>query len=229
MCFLFSMKKLTHLKSAQTQVQLQIQVQAQHMDLRREARYTSPISRTWWLWSTKHPCSRLQMDSYRSCALRHLYARASVGLSRSSSGRFCHALFRSHSRCIWCLGLGRSLIPGNTQRHMVQRVKLEKRHERFYQHAVRVYKKNTNLRATETGASWPPSLHKKICFLKILSLCWLSHVQPYFSLGSLSTNWLCEGLPQWIPWLTRSADRRVKPEQRTSFVNCKLTFFVCLK
>ena len=127
MCFLFSMKKLTHLKSAQTQVQLQIQVQAQHMDLRREAHYTSPISRTWSLWSTKHPCSRLQMDSYRSCALRHLYARASVGSSRSSSGRFCHALFRSHSRCIRCLGLGRSLIPGNTQRHMVQRVKLEKR------------------------------------------------------------------------------------------------------
>ena len=48
MCFLFSMKELTHLKSAQTQVQLQIQVQAQHMDLRREARYTSPISRSWW-------------------------------------------------------------------------------------------------------------------------------------------------------------------------------------
>ena len=47
--FSVSMKKLTHLKSAQTQVQLQIQVQAQHMDLRREARYTSPISRTWSL------------------------------------------------------------------------------------------------------------------------------------------------------------------------------------
>ena len=125
MCFLFSMKKLTHLKSAQTQVQLQIQVQAQH--LRREARYTSPISRTWSLWSTKHPCSRLQMDSYRSCALRHPCARAYVGSSRSSSGKFCRALFRSHSRCIWCLGLGRFLIPGNTQRHTVQRVKLEKK------------------------------------------------------------------------------------------------------
>ena len=131
MCFLFSMKKLTHLKSAQTQVQLQIQVQAQHMDLRREARYTSPISRTWSLWSTKHPCSRLQMDSYRSCALRHLCARASVGSSRSSSGKFCRALFRSHSQCIWCLGLGRSLIPGNTQRHTVQRVKLEENMKGF--------------------------------------------------------------------------------------------------
>ena len=127
MCFLFSMKNLTHLKAAQTQVQLLIQVQAQHMDLRREARYTSPISRTWSLWSTKHPCSRLQMDSYRSCALPHLCARASVGSSRSSSGKFCRALSRSHSRCIWCLGLGRFLIPGNTQRHTVQRVKLEKR------------------------------------------------------------------------------------------------------
>ena len=126
MCFLFSMKKLTHLISAQTQVQLQIQVQAQHMDLRRGARYTSPISRTWSLWSTKHPCSRLQMDSYRSCALRHPCARASVGSSRSSSGKFCRALSRSHSRCIWCLGLGRFLIPGNTQRHTVQRGGLEK-------------------------------------------------------------------------------------------------------
>ena len=131
MCFLFSMKKLTHLKSAQTQVQLQIQAQAQQLGLRREARYTFPISRTWSLWSTKHPCSRLQMDSYRSCALRHLCARASVGSSRSSSGKFCHALFRSHSRCKWCLGLGRFLIPGNTQRYTVQRVRLEKNMKDF--------------------------------------------------------------------------------------------------
>ena len=174
MCFLFSMKKLTHLKSAQTQVQLQIQVQAQHMDLRREARYTSPISRTWSLWSTKHPCSRLQMDSYRSCAFRHPCARASVGSSRSSSGKFCRALFRSHSRCIRCLGLGRFLIPGNTQRHKVQRVKLEKNMKDF----INMLSESTRKIPTweQRRQEHPDPLDfTKNCFLKILFLFWLSH------------------------------------------------------
>ena len=74
----------------------------------------------------------------------------------------------------------------------------------------------------------PLDFTKKTASLKFF-LYFDFHMSSPTSLWALSQTTDSEGLPQWIPWLTRSADRRVKPEQWTSFVNCKLTFFVCPK